>query len=98
MKKWLAIMIAGVVLMSFAAFPFALADENDFVLISGGSFVMGSADDEPWRSADETQHDVTVGSFYMSPYEVTQAEYEAVMGVNPSTFLGSENPVEGVTV
>ena len=97
MKKWLAIMIAGVVLMSFAAFPFALADENDFVLISGGSFVMGSPDDEPWRSADETQHDVTVGSFYMSPYEVTQAEYEAVMGVNPSTFSGSENPVEGVT-
>ncbi len=97
MKKWLAIMMAGVLLMSFAVFSFAVAEEKDFVLIPGGSFVMGSPEDEPWRSADETQHDVTVGSFYMSPYEVTQAEYEAVMGVNPSTFSGSENPVEGVT-
>ena len=75
----------------------AHAEENALVLIEGGSFQMGSPADEPWRSADETQHSVTVGSFYLSPYEVTQAEYERLMGANPSTFTGESRPVEGVS-
>lgn len=39
---------------------------DNFVLIKGGSFQMGSPDSEAWRSADETQHSVTVSDFYMS--------------------------------
>ena len=35
------------------------------------------------RGEDETQHSVTVSDFYMSRYELAQAEYEAVMGENP---------------
>lgn len=58
-----------------------------FLLITGGTFNMGSPDSEAWRSADETQHTVTVSDFYMSAYEVTQQEYEAVMGENPSNSL-----------
>ena len=41
--------------------------EDGFVLIEGGSFAMGSPEDEPWRSADETQHTVSVSDFYISP-------------------------------
>lgn len=71
--------------------------DDGFVLIKGGSFAMGSPEDEPWRSADESQHNVTVSDFYMSPYEVRQSEYAAVMGSNPSSFSGDDLPVENVS-
>jgi len=65
------------------------------VLIPHGSFTMGSPEDEPGRRTDagylETQHSVTIsGSFYMGKYPVTQEQYEAVMGANPSDFHGGE--------
>lgn len=44
---------------------------EDFVLIEGGSFQMGSPETEAWRGEDETQHSVTVSDFYMSRYELT---------------------------
>ena len=47
--------------------------------------------------ADETQHIVTVSDFYISPYEVRQSEYAAVMGNNPSNFSGDDLPVENVS-
>ncbi len=71
--------------------------DDHFVLLKGGSFVMGSPAEERQRQEDETQHNVTVGSFYMAPCEVTQEEYEAVMGENPSFFDGENLPVENVT-
>jgi formylglycine-generating enzyme required for sulfatase activity len=43
------------------------------------------------------QHRVTVGSFYMGKYEVTQKEYQALMGRNPSEFKGDNLPVEHVS-
>lgn len=54
--------------------------EDGFVRITGGTFTMGSPESEAWRGTDETQHSVTVSDFYMSPYELTQSEYESVMG------------------
>lgn len=68
-----------------------------FVLLSGGTFTMGSPDTEAWRSEDETQHEVTVSDFYISPYELTQQEYQAVVGTNPSNFTGEDLPVENVS-
>lgn len=68
-----------------------------FVLIKGGSFQMGSPDSEAWRGDDETQHLVTVSDFYMSQYELTQKEYQEIMGSNPSTFSGENLPVENVS-
>ena len=70
---------------------------EDFLLITGGTFDMGSPESEAWRSADETQHSVTVSDFYMSAYEVTQQEYEFVMGENPSNFSGENLPVENIS-
>jgi formylglycine-generating enzyme required for sulfatase activity len=49
-----------------------------FVLIPGGSFLMGSPTDEEGRDDDEHQHEVTLSrDFYLGVYEVTQAQYEA---------------------
>lgn len=70
---------------------------ENFILVEGGTFSMGSPDSEAWRSDDETQHTVTVSDFYMSAFEVTQAEYQAVIGSNPSAFSGEELPVETVS-
>ena len=71
--------------------------EDGLVLLPGGTFIMGSPEDEPWRSADETAHTVTVSDFYLSPYEVSQRDYEALMGANPSSFTGEDLPVENVS-
>lgn len=70
---------------------------ENFVLIKGGSFQMGSPDSEAWRGADETQHSVTVSDFYMSKYELTQKEYEEITGSNPSNFSGEDLPVENIS-
>jgi formylglycine-generating enzyme required for sulfatase activity len=69
----------------------------DFVRIEGGTFTMGSSSTEVNRLDNEVQHQVTVNSFSMGKYEVTQAEYEAVMGSNPSFFKGGRLPVEQVS-
>ncbi len=66
-------------------------------LIEGGTFTIGSPSDEPERDEDETRHTVTVGSFYMASTEVSQAEYAAVMGENPSEEQGDDLPVESIT-
>ena len=58
---------------------------------------MGSPQSEAWRSADETQHLVTVSDFYMSKYELTQKEYEEITGNNPSNFKGDNLPVENIS-
>ena len=56
---------------------------------------MGSPEDEPDRLGDEgPQHQVTLASYWMGKYPVTQAEYEAVMGENPSHFKADHHPVE----
>ena len=74
------------------------AGSNDnFALVNGGTFQMGSPASEPERSSDEIQHSVTVGSFYMAKTEVTQQEYQAVMGNNPSETKGDNLPVTNIT-
>lgn len=75
----------------------AVTAPDKFVYIAGGTYEMGSPDTENWRTADETLHTVTVSDFYMSTYELTQEEYEAVMGNNPSTFSGENLPVENIS-
>jgi formylglycine-generating enzyme required for sulfatase activity len=75
------------------------------VLIPKGTFMMGSPESEEGRKENETQHEVTIGKvYYLGVYEVTQAQYEKVMGKNPSysqgAVVGNENadlPVEMVS-
>src|SRR5450432_1398213 len=74
--------------------PRATVPQIEMVLIPAGTFMMGSPPGEVGRSNDEgPQHRVSVQSFYMGKYEVTQAQYRAVMGTNPSNFKGDNLPV-----
>jgi len=60
----------------------------EMVYIPGGTFMMGSPDSELGREDDENpQHQVTVPAFYAGKYPITQAQWKAVMGKNPSWFL-----------
>jgi formylglycine-generating enzyme required for sulfatase activity len=69
-----------------------------FVLVPPGKFLMGSFDGEADRDRDEKLHVVVLTKpFDLARYEVTQAEYEALTGNNPSNFKGSDLPVEQVT-
>ena len=70
---------------------------DNFALINGGTFQMGSPASEPERSSDEVQHRVTVSSFYMAKTEVSQQEYLAIMGNNPSETKGGNLPVTNIT-
>ena len=67
--------------------------------IPSGNFLMGSPEDELGRFADETQHHVTLTQdYWLGTYEVTQAQWRAVMGNNPSKFpKGGDYPVENVS-
>ena len=70
----------------------------EFQWCPSGTFVMGSPEDEEDRREDETQHVVTLThGFWLGKYEVTQAQWEAVMGDNPSGWSGADLPVESVT-
>lgn len=77
--------------------PAAVPLPEEFVLIPGGTFQMGSPEEEAWRSEDEVRHTVTVSDFYMSAYELTQAEYQEITGENPSSFSGEDLPVENIS-
>jgi formylglycine-generating enzyme required for sulfatase activity len=71
-----------------------------FVLLKPGSFMMGSPYDEAYRDNDEDQHEVNITkAFYMQPTEITQKQWKAVMGENPSKFkvCGDDCPVENVS-
>ncbi len=68
--------------------------DGQMVFVEGGTFNMGSDDGE----ADEKPvHSVTVSSFNMGKYEVTQAQWQSIMGNNPSYFKGDNLPVENVS-
>jgi formylglycine-generating enzyme required for sulfatase activity len=66
--------------------------------IPPGEFLMGSPEDEVGRRDKETQHRVTITQgFWLAKTLTTQAQWEAVMGNNPSHFNGMNLPVESVS-
>ncbi|GAA4730784.1 formylglycine-generating enzyme family protein [Flavisolibacter ginsenosidimutans] len=68
---------------------------SNAVLIKGGSFTMGN-NRAPAR--DEAEHSVTLSPFYFSKFEVTQHQWQSIMGYNPSANKGCETcPVENVS-
>lgn len=71
----------------------------EMVVIPAGTFMMGSPDSEPARESHEgPQHRVTIARpFALGRYAVSQAEWQVVMGSNPSRFKGDRNPVETVS-
>jgi formylglycine-generating enzyme required for sulfatase activity len=72
----------------------------EMVSIPGGSFLMGSPRNEEGRDDDESpQHRVTIAPFFIGKFPITQSQYQAVMGNNPSDFKedGAHRPVENVS-
>ena len=85
--------ILFVVLLALFSCTFAFA-KIQFVYVKGGLFEMGtsmSTDDEG------PVHEVTLSSFFISKTEITQSQWEKVMGYNNSYFLGEDRPVENVS-
>jgi len=94
-----------IIILSIAVSSTAMVAEKEFtnsigmkfVLIPAGTFTMGSPST---RTGNETKHQVTISRpFYMQTTEVTQGQWKAIMGSNPSEFIfcGDDCPVEQVT-
>lgn len=88
---------AGLTARFYRAVPGAPSGPAGFVWIPPGSFVMGSPASEADRDSDEVQHAVMLTrGFWLSDHETTQAEYQSIMGSNPSNFKGTDRPVDSV--
>jgi formylglycine-generating enzyme required for sulfatase activity len=78
----------------------AVITDIEMVFVQGGTFTMGCTAEQGSDCYDweKPAHKVTLSDFYIGKYEVTQAQWEAIMGSNPSEFIGCENcPVETVS-
>ncbi|HVW22231.1 MAG TPA: formylglycine-generating enzyme family protein [Opitutaceae bacterium] len=104
MRRLCALLAALAALAARAAGPAPAATlelgggvRMEFVLIPAGTFEMGSP--ENLGGDDESpRHAVTISrSFYLGKYEVTQEQWQAVTGANPSHFRGAGRPVESVS-
>jgi formylglycine-generating enzyme required for sulfatase activity len=80
------------------AFPDLRNVAGEFIRIEAGEFVMGcSLDDLQCDGNEKPQHRVGITRpFEIGKYEVTQAQWETIMGTNPSQFKGRDRPVENV--
>jgi formylglycine-generating enzyme required for sulfatase activity len=80
--------------------PIIQALQSDMVYVQGGTFTMGCTSEQgnDCYDPEKPTHQVTLSSFYINKYEVTQALWSAVMGSNPSRFKGCDQcPVEKVS-
>lgn len=68
---------------------------NTMVYVEGGSFTMGQVGSYTDLTAEP--HSVTLSPFYIGKYEITQEQWGAIMGNNPSVFKGSNKPVENIS-
>lgn len=100
---WLAVVTCGLVLGGMADSSGAEEVHTNslgmkLVLVPAGEFMMGSPESEPGHKPSELQHRVILSRpYYIGQCEVTQAQYEAVMGQNPSQTKGPNHPVDRVT-
>ena len=99
-------LVLNVLIIGLAAWPLHATAEKtlnesltgmELVHIKGECFQLGSPAEETGRKEDEKQRRVCVGDFYLGKTEVTQAQWEAVMGSNPAAFEGKDHPVENVS-
>ena len=66
----------------------------NMIYVEGGTFAMGSTSGE---SDEKPVHNVTLDSYYIGETEITQAQWRAIMGTNPSSYTGDNRPVEKVS-
>ncbi|NLB72400.1 MAG: formylglycine-generating enzyme family protein [Chloroflexi bacterium] len=92
-KKLLWLLLLIPIILSIVIFS-RIQKNNSMVFVEGGIFMMGSDGEHDWENP---VHEVTLSSFWISKYEVTQKEWQEVMGSNPSHFKGDNLPVESVS-
>ncbi|MCL2196331.1 MAG: formylglycine-generating enzyme family protein [Treponema sp.] len=105
MKKALFIILICFILFSCKSKPVTYEEKtsvvpqkNNMIMISAGTFTMGSPVNERDRfNVEGPQHKVKLNAFYLSIYEVTQKEFMDLMGFNNSTFKGDNYPVDMVS-
>ena len=68
----------------------------EMVFVEGGTFSMGSRASDAY-GVETPAHDVTLSSFYIGKYEVTQGQWRAVMGSNPKKYTGDNMPVKQIS-
>jgi len=93
MQRFLCMLILLLFFSTISGFS-AREVSPGMVLVKGGAFRMGSNE---IFSNEEPVHAVTLNNFYIGKFEVSQKEWKAVMGNNPSLFRGDNNPVDMVT-
>jgi len=73
--------------------------EPEMVFVEGGTFWMGCTEEQgnDCRDYERPQHSVTVNSFNIGKYEITQKQWIAIMGKNPSQKKGDDHPVENIS-
>ncbi|MCL2291024.1 MAG: SUMF1/EgtB/PvdO family nonheme iron enzyme [Bacteroidetes bacterium] len=73
--------------------------EPELIRVEGEPFTMGCTEEQgdDCRDREFPRHQVTLNSFYIAKYTVTQKQWEAVMGANPSEYRGEDLPVVGVS-
>ncbi len=95
--------LTGIAALTFAVTILVAQNRSapniEFVAIQAGEFMMGcSADDTQCNADEKPAHRVQITkSFEMGKFEVTQAQWQAVMGSNPSAMKGDDRPVETVS-
>ena len=73
-------------------------DDIEMVYVAGGTFTMGASfDDSEAYDWEKPAHNVTLSSFYIGKYEVTQKQWVEIMRSNPSDLKGDNLPVENVS-
>jgi formylglycine-generating enzyme required for sulfatase activity len=99
MTKDKFIFLTLVMLVFFSCDAFCSTPGIEMVEVKGGCFQMGETFGERPDVAEKPEHGVCVSDFAIGKFEVTQSQWEAVMGSNPSTFKepGSNYPVENVS-
>ena len=72
---------------------------NNMVYVEGGTFTMGATPEQgsEAESDEKPAHQVTLSAFSIGKYEVTQEEWEAVMGTNPSYYKGAKKPISYIS-
>ncbi|GHT68811.1 hypothetical protein AGMMS50239_34600 [Bacteroidia bacterium] len=73
--------------------------EPEMIFVQGGTFTMGCTSEQgsDCYSDEKPAHQVTLSAYYIGKYEVTQKQWQEVMGTNPSYFKGDNLPVEQVS-
>src|SRR5579863_7274195 len=99
MSKGLLIFVVVLATLAQNPNPTGGATGVEFVKIAPGEFVMGCSTGDTGCTADEKPaHRVQITkAFEIGKYEVTQAQWKAIMGSNPSTIKGDDHPVETVS-